>query len=129
MNNELLFKLTCDVLTLVFIAWFFVWLCSKAGINKWWGLWAIFIIPIPFMILIWALRKPVQKEPDQDTEKLQAKALAAYNSGNLAEAESIFRNLADKLSGTPIGDEAMAMIGLIARQKSGQAPPLPPNKS
>jgi hypothetical protein len=109
----------------VFVALFFVWLLGKAGFGKWSRWLALLIFPIPFMILIWALRKPVEKEPDQDPEELQAQALASYNSGNLVEAESIFHLLAEELPGTPIGDEAMAMVDLIARQKSGQPPPLP----
>ncbi len=134
-----LFKFIGGIIPFVLIVWLFVLLFGKAGFNKWWGLWAMLLIPIPLMvILLGVLPWPVRKEvvrlriavgqmTTQDAEDLQAQALTYYNGGNLVDADWTFRYIADKWPSTPMGEEAKRMIDLIGHQRNQTvAPPALP---
>jgi hypothetical protein len=129
------FKFVGGIIPFVLVVWLFVLLFGKAGFNKWWGLCALLLFPIPFMVILlgvlpWPVRKEVvrlriavgQMDP-QDAEDLQAQALAYYNGGNLVDAEWTFRYIADKWPTTPTGVEAKKMIELIGHQRNKTVAP------
>jgi hypothetical protein len=129
------FKIVGGIISIVLVVWLFVSLFGKAGFNKWWGLFALPLFPVPFMvILLGVLPWPVRKEvlrlriamgqmAAAEADDLQAQALTYYDGGNLVDAEWIFRYIADKWPGNPMGAEARKMVELIGHQRNKTAGP------